>query len=121
MIALLKSLFGSGVAACTASEAKALLDAGHACVIDVREAGEYAGGSVPGALHVPLSRLAARGVDALAGLPIPDAGPILLLCLSGARSRSAGAILAGRYAARLRNLSGGILAWSAAGFPVVRG
>lgn len=120
MIALLKSLFGTGTAECAPTEARALLDAG-AVVIDVREPGEYAGGSVPGAVNVPLSQLDARGPSALAGVKLPAEGPILLLCRSGMRSRSAGSILAGTYGERLRNLSGGILAWQSAGLPVVRG
>ena len=90
-------------------------------VIDVREPGEYAGGSVSGAVNVPLSQLNARGPSALAGVKLPAEGPILLLCRSGMRSRSAGSILAGTYGERLRNVTGGILAWQSAGLPVVRG
>jgi rhodanese-related sulfurtransferase len=120
MISLLKSLFGAGTAECSPAEARALLDAGSACVLDVREPGEYAGGSVPGAVNVPLSQLNARGPSALAGVKLPAEGPILLLCRSGMRSRSAGAILAGAYGERLRNVTGGILAWQSAGLPVVR-
>ena len=84
---------------------------GTVSLIDVREGLEFGGGHVEGALNAPLSRLAP---DAL-----PD-GELWLICRSGARSASAGQRLqaAGRDVVNVR---GGMMAWRAAGLPVVGG
>lgn len=51
-------------------------------LVDVRSRAEFASGHVEGALHLPLERLA-EDVHKL----LPDkAAPVLLYCLSGARS-----------------------------------
>lgn len=58
-----------------------------AVVIDVRGPAEFASGSSPGSLNIPLSELAAR-------LSSLDPGkPVVVCCASGARSAAAGAIL----------------------------
>ena len=53
-----------------------------ALVIDVRTAGEFAGGHVPGAINIPLDDL-----DAALPSRAPDKNRVVLLhCLSGGRS-----------------------------------
>jgi len=54
-------------------------------LVDVRSAAEYASGHVDGAVNLPLDRLAN---DALALLPDKSA-PLVLYCVSGARSAMA--------------------------------
>lgn len=65
----------------SAAEVPALLSR-DALVIDVRSPSEFASGSLPGAVNLPLDQIDAR-ISSLA----PDKNrPLLLHCLSGARS-----------------------------------
>jgi rhodanese-related sulfurtransferase len=92
---------------------KALLDgADPPRLIDVRGAAEVARGMIPGARHVELAALPAQS----AALD-PDA-PLVLYCLSGARSARACAFLAQQGFRKLYHLEGGIAAWAKAGLPV---
>jgi rhodanese-related sulfurtransferase len=60
---------------------------GRAHVLDVRGAAEFEAGHVPGALHVPHTRI---GVNADA---LPTDKPLLVYCNSGARAAAAVAML----------------------------
>ena len=95
------------------AEAERLRSAGH-LVLDVRELSEWAGGHVPGAVHIPYPQLLAR-LDEL-----PRDRPVVAYCASGVRSSLAASILAadGRAAANLR---GGFAAWRRAGLEVATG
>jgi rhodanese-related sulfurtransferase len=84
--------------------------AGEVMLVDVREDEEFADEHIPGAVHLPLSRLdpvtvhfAARGRR------------IVLHCLSGGRSAKAGACLRSAGHKDVAHLRGGLLAWKAAG------
>lgn len=83
-----------------------------ATLVDVREADEYAGGHVPGALSVPLSELVARAPEVL-GLPTP----VHLVCESGGRSAQAAGWLEAQGVESV-NVVGGTSAWRRAGHPV---
>lgn len=87
-------------------------------VLDVREPEEFTGelGHIEGALLVPLDALASR-LPKLAGYTDRE---VVLVCRAGARSATAGAILAAAGFRRALNLTGGMLAWTAAGLPVQR-
>ncbi len=103
---------GLPMARLTAVEAQARTDA-DAVLLDVREAGEWAAGHVPGAVHAPLSGLAA-------GAPLPPAAadrPLVVVCRSGRRSREAVALLAARGLDAV-DVVGGMTAWHAAGLAV---
>ncbi|MFC7824013.1 rhodanese-like domain-containing protein [Streptomyces sp. NPDC057375] len=89
---------------------------GEFTVVDVRSAGEYAGGHLPGAHNIPLERLD-EAADALGAAAAR--GPLLLVCASGNRSAKGCARLAGRGVAAA-TLEGGTSAWAAAGHPVER-
>ncbi len=80
-------------------------------VVDVREAGEYAEGHVPGVVHIPMGQLPAR-VDELR-----REQPVLVICASGNRSSAMTDYLAsaGFDAA---SVSGGTTAWACAGRPI---
>lgn len=93
----------------------ALLDSGAALLIDVREPGEFATGHIPGAVNLPLSTFSPRNV--------PDAGgrTVVLQCAGGKRSGMALDLCAKAEAAIDTHLAGGIGAWKAAGYDVVRG
>lgn len=71
-----------------------------AVLLDVRSEEEYAGGHVPGAVSLPLNRLAA--------IDLPKSTPLFVYCLSGARSRRACAFLTkqGYQAEDLGGISG---------------
>lgn len=80
-------------------------------VYDVRRPREYAAGHVPGAVSIPLDRLA-KEIDSLA-----LSGPVAIICASGYRSSIAGSLLLARNGAEPINVVGGTSAWVAAGFP----
>ncbi|MCM1938191.1 rhodanese-like domain-containing protein [Streptomyces sp. G3] len=102
------------VATVTPEQAAARL--GEFTVVDVRSAGEYAGGHLPGAHNIPLERLD-EAADALGAAAAR--GPLLLVCASGNRSAKGCARLAGR-GVEAATLEGGTSAWAAAGHPVER-
>lgn len=62
--------------------------AGGGAVLDVRYGPEYDARHVPGAVHVPYTRLAERLGD------VPAEGPVFVHCQSGVRSAAASAFLA---------------------------
>lgn len=99
--------------------AQALLGEG-ALIVDVREPHEFAGGTAPGAVNVPLGRIMDRGIDALADVEgVADSSRVvLMLCRSGARSGDACDLLKPALGQRVRNVTGGILAWADAGLQV---
>ncbi|MFF5498588.1 rhodanese-like domain-containing protein [Streptomyces aquilus] len=103
-----------GTARVTAAEAHRLLRDAGAVLIDVRETDEFRAGHVPGARHVPLSRIATAD--------LPGTGPLVLICRSGTRSQRAAALLAARGVAAV-DVRGGMRDWAARGLPVegVRG
>jgi rhodanese-related sulfurtransferase len=70
----------------SASTMKALLERG-AQKVDVRTAGEFGGGSAPGAINIPLDQLASRLGE------LDRAKPVLVCCASGSRSAMAASLL----------------------------
>ncbi len=82
-------------------------------MLDVREDDEWRAGHIDGAVHIPLMQVPRR----LAELDAHDR--VLVVCKVGGRSAQATQFLCaqGRDAA---NLSGGMIAWEAAGRPMVR-
>lgn len=92
---------------------------GGVTVVDVRESDEYALIHAPVGENIPLSVLTSGELGFLAKLPKDE--PIYALCRSGRRSESACGILHRHGFRNVTNVTGGILAWEAAGLPVVRG
>lgn len=80
-------------------------------VLDVREDDEWAAGHIDGAVHIPLSELPARIGD------LPE-GQTLVVCKGGGRSGQAVNYLA-QQGYEVVNLAGGMMAWAAAGRPMV--
>jgi rhodanese-related sulfurtransferase len=97
-----------------AASARARFDAGDVTFVDVREPIELArgGGTVPGALHVPLGALFAGGTAAL-----PREGAIVVLCEHGLRSALATDALGRMGFEDVASLAGGWQAWTAGGHP----
>lgn len=75
-------------------------------VIDVRSDGEWSGGHIAGALHVPVDAVEKR----LHELP-RDGTPIYCICAGGGRSAAAAEFLAGRGYLHVHNVEGGMNAW----------
>jgi phage shock protein E len=85
-------------------------------VLDVREPHEYAAGHVEGALLMPL----ARTVELAIAAGVPQDEPVYVFCRTGNRSLQAAQALVAAGFVDVRNVDGGIVAWTAAGLPVVR-
>lgn len=98
----------------TALQLDALLRAGEAVVVDVREAAEFAAGHIPGAINLPLS------VFQPSALPHPAGKKLILTCLGGKRSALALDRCRLAEAAVDTHLAGGFGAWQAARLPVER-
>lgn len=77
-------------------------------LIDVREPDEVAGGSLPGAVNIPLGDLPGRIGE------LDPSRRVVLLCRSGGRSGQAAEFLAGSGFGDVVNLTGGMLAWAEA-------
>lgn len=72
-------------------EAKEMMDAGDAVVLDVREQSEYDEGHIPGAVLLPVGSIDEDTADAV----IPEkSATVLVYCRSGNRSKTAAAALA---------------------------
>ena len=73
-------------------------------LVDVREPGEVAGGTLPGFVNIPLGQLPARVGE------LDPARRVLLLCRSGNRSGQAARWLGQQGFDDVVNLAGGMLA-----------
>lgn len=92
------------------TDLKAAVDSG-AYVLDVRTPAEYAEGHIAGATLLPLAEVGTR-----AGT-VPDDRPVYVICRSGSRSAQASERLS-KAGKDVRNVSGGMNDWVAAGYPV---
>jgi rhodanese-related sulfurtransferase len=102
---------GAAIPEVTVDAARTRARAG-AVVLDVRERDEWHAGHVEDSLWIPMGEVAARQEE------IPDDRPLVVLCRSGARSgKVAGALVQAGYDAV--NVTGGLKAWAAAGYPIV--
>lgn len=109
----LRRLFGGGPSdgrlGSTVTATRALeLVADGATLLDVRESSEWRSGHAPRAMHLPLGQIeqAARRIKA--------DRPVVVVCASGMRSRTAAKHLRG-LGFEAASLSGGMPAWQRAG------
>ena len=98
-----------------ARTARALFADG-ARVIDIREASELEGGTIPGAQCVPRGFLEFR----ISRLCPDRSAAVLITCASGARSLLAAASLQQMGYHNVASLKGGVDGWQAAGFALVK-
>jgi molybdopterin/thiamine biosynthesis adenylyltransferase/rhodanese-related sulfurtransferase len=98
----------------TPDEVKRLLDEKRPVkLVDVREADEWQGGHIPGALHIPRGYLEMR-IEAAVG----DRGePVILYCAGGVRSALAAKTLADMGFREVTSMAGGFGRWHDKGFP----
>ncbi len=86
-----------------------------AIVVDVREAEEWAGGHIPGAIHVPRSTLESR----IEGAAPDRSVPVVLYCASGNRSAWATRSLTEDLGyENVSSMTGGITLWKDRGYDV---
>ena len=99
----------------TAAELKVLLEYEKVdgTILDVREGREYRRAHIPVARLLPLRKL----MDDAKSLPKDQT--IVLVCGAGRRSRRAAGILQDLGFSSVHILKGGMLAWEAAGYPVM--
>lgn len=87
-----------------------------AVLLDVREDDEWAAGHIDGAVHVPMMQVPQR-LQFDPGPVTPDA-TVVVVCKVGGRSAQVTAWLR-QQGYDATNLAGGMLAWDAAGRPMV--
>jgi rhodanese-related sulfurtransferase len=97
----------------TPAAAKALVDAGEAILVDIREPHEHARENIAGAALAPLSRLGDDDVEAGARGKL-----VIFHCQSGMRTATNAGRLAGSCRGEAYVLAGGLNAWKAAGLPI---
>jgi len=105
---------GGGPGALTPDAAVQLMNHEKAVVVDVCEPAEYAAGHVVGAKNIPLGQLEGK----LASQVKNKAVPVIMVCLSGARSNRAVSIAKKLGFEKALSLSGGMGAWRSANLPV---
>lgn len=76
-------------------------------LLDVRTKSEFSQGHIKGATLIPVSELQGR----IGEIEQHKEKPVLVYCLSGARSRSAGRFLASSGFKNVLDLRGGMMAW----------
>lgn len=100
-------------------EVARLIAAGQApFILDVREEVEFCGplGHAPGALNMPMGRIP----SSLTELESRKDQVCYCICLSGGRSAMVAQFLLDQGFADVRNVTGGMKAWNAAGLPCVK-
>lgn len=116
-MSFLDRLFGSAGASSriTPADFKARFFGGAAphTLIDVRTPEEFAAGSIPGAVNIPVHDLSTKLEK------IPRDRPAVVYCRTGSRSAMAAGLLRQRGYSDVLDL-GGIVAWQAAGYPLKR-
>jgi phage shock protein E len=91
---------------------KGLLGDKSVVMLDVREPSEYQAGHIPGIKLLPMGEVANRLSE------IPKDKPVIVTCHSGNRSGQVAKYLRDQGYTNIHNMSGGIAAWEAAGYPV---
>lgn len=84
-------------------------------IVDVREPDEFARTRIDGVVLIPISQFVARHTE------LPKDRPLLMLCAAGSRSTSATMYLLQAGWTDVRNVTGGMMGWQAAGLPVRTG
>ena len=90
----------------------ALKDNAGVFLIDVREPDEYAAGHIPGITLIPMGEVAGRLAE------LPRDKEIIVTCRTGNRSGQVADLLREQGFTNVHNMSGGIVAWEEAGYPV---
>lgn len=103
--------FTFGPKSVTVTEAYEKLGTEGHCLLDVRTPDEVRELRIPGAVTIPLDRLQSQADK------LKTYDSIQVICRSGGRSAMAVNLLHGLGLTHTENVSGGIMAWHAAGLP----
>jgi rhodanese-related sulfurtransferase len=95
-------------------EATRLINDRDATILDVRDAAQFQAGHLPSARTIPLVDLEKRCAE------LPTKRPIIVVCEEGRSAAKAAKQLRAQGRADVHVLAGGMVAWRAAGLPVVR-
>ncbi len=98
-----------------------LIEDNRVQIMDVRTAEEIEESSLPGAIWLPLSELETREPTLTAHPELQPDVPVVVYCRSGVRSLTAARTLRRAGFSRSYSLSGGIQAWSNAGYTLYIG
>ena len=90
----------------SAAEAKAKFEKGEAVLLDVREGFERDRASIEGSVWIPMREIPPRAAE------LPPDHDIIVFCHHGSRSAQVAMYLLRNGYSRVRNLAGGIDAWS---------
>lgn len=101
------------IKAVSPTEAQAAVSKAYSQFVDVRTAEEYAAGHAARAVNIPLDTIA-KNLDRL-----EKNEPVYLICQTGNRSQKAAVILKDAGFNNVLNVTGGTVAWQAAGLPIV--
>ncbi|MDA8361335.1 MAG: rhodanese-like domain-containing protein [Gammaproteobacteria bacterium] len=104
----------SGLTAISPNEAVQILNHQAGIIIDVREPTEFKSGHIARAINIPLSQVDTRSPE----LKKYRDRPVILCCVSGARSARAASILRRQGFTNPRNLAGGLNAWRSQNLPL---
>lgn len=91
------------------------LRGGDVRLLDVRGDEEWAGGRIPGAIHIMAEEFPSR-LDELAA----DEAELAVVCAGGYRSTVAGSLLLRAGVRRVLNVEAGVTGWIRAGLPIER-
>ena len=83
-------------------------------ILDVRSAGEYAAGHIPGAINIPHDQLSAR----MSELGVAPSDTIIVYCHSGRRAGMAEEHLASKGYTNVLDLNGHMVDWQKAELPI---
>lgn len=111
---MMPTIQGAGQGALTPDAAVQLMNREKAVLVDVCEPAEYAAGHIIGAKNIPLGQLEQK----LASSVKNKALPLILVCLSGARSSRALGIAKKLGYENAQSLAGGMSAWRSANLPI---
>jgi len=114
---LFNSLAGRGITQVNAESAQGWLGDPGVAVIDVRTPQEFRSGHIRGAIPIPVSEIGGK----IGSLDRFREKQILVCCLSGSRSMSAGRVLKKNGFTRIANLKGGLNSWIARGYSLEKG
>ena len=98
----------------SAAQALAKRDAG-AFILDVREPSEWNQVHIPGSTLIPLGQLQQHMTE------LPRDKEIVVVCHSGVRSKAGRDTLKNAGFTQVTCMTGGLIAWQAAGYPTVSG
>ncbi len=83
-----------------------------AFILDVRTSEEWNQGHIPGSVLIPLEQLSGRLQE------VPRDRDVVVVCRTGSRSQQGLEILQQTGFTRVASMTGGMVAWQAAGYPV---